>query len=63
MLRRLRQQPVTAAIPVAFLTSLGAREDRSLGLHLAWLAPVAARRSGGLAGESPCARDWSHHAY
>lgn len=34
VLRRLRQHPLTAAIPVAFLTSLDASQDRSLGLEL-----------------------------
>ncbi len=34
VLRRLRQQPVTSAIPVAFLTSLDASQERSLGLEL-----------------------------
>ncbi len=34
VLRRLRQQPRTAAIPVAFLTALDATQDRRLGLEL-----------------------------
>ncbi len=34
VLRRLRQHPLTAGIPVAFLTSLDTREDRNLGLDL-----------------------------